>query len=78
MVAERLNYCLKATVIFMWYCLYTIQIFYYTRYITPKRVTSLHGPSPHHCTPQQRSFRRNVAAVASRSQDCAQVHRPEI
>ena len=25
------------------------QIFHYTRWITPKRVTSLRGPSPHHC-----------------------------
>ena len=25
------------------------QIFYYTRCITPKRVTSLRGPSRHHC-----------------------------
>ena len=26
------------------------QIFHYTRYITPKCVTSLWGPSPRHCT----------------------------
>ena len=25
------------------------QIFHYTRWITPKRVTSWRGPSPHHC-----------------------------
>ena len=48
-----------------------IQIFYYTRYVTPRLVTSLRGPSPRRCACGLRSFfRRNVAAVASHWQHC--------
>ena len=55
------------------------QIFHYTRCITPKRVTSLWGPSPRYCAcGRQTSFRRNVAPVASRWQHCVQFDRPEI
>ena len=54
-------------------------IFHYTRCITPKRATSLRSPSPRHCACGQRSsFRRNVAAVASRWHNCVQFDRPEI
>ena len=42
------------------------QIFYYTRCTTPKRVTSLWGPSPSHCARDYSSFRRNIPAVMSR------------
>ena len=55
------------------------QIFHYTRCITPKRVTSWRGPSPHHCACGQYSFfRRMIAAVASRWQHCVRFSRPEI
>ena len=42
------------------------QIFYYIRCITPKRVTSLRGPSPRHAAQQHSSIQKNIAAVASR------------
>ena len=43
-----------------------LSFFHYARCITPKRVTSLRGPSLRHCTRgQHRSFQRNVATVAS-------------
>ena len=50
----------------------------YTRCNTPKRVTSLRGPSPRHCARATSFFRRNVAAVASRWQHCVRFDRPEI
>ena len=41
---------------------------------TPKCVTTLRYPSPRHCAYRQHSsFRRNVAAVASRWQHCVQM-----
>ena len=54
------------------------QIFHYTRCITPKRVTSLRGPSPSHCARATQLFLRNVAAEASRWQHCVRSDRPEI
>ena len=55
------------------------QIFCYTRYITPKGVASLQGPSPRHCASGQHSFfKRNVAAVASCWQHYVRFDRSEI
>ena len=54
------------------------QVFYYTRCITPKRVTSLRGPFPRHCARATQLLRRNVAAVASYWQHCVRFDRPEI
>ena len=54
------------------------QIFHYTCCFTPKHVTSLRNLSPRHCAcGQHSSFRRNVAAVASRRQHCVRFNRPE-
>ena len=65
--------------------IYSNQIFPYTRCITLKPVTSLRGPSPRHCatapsqhSSQHSSFRRNIAAVASRWQDYIRFDRPGI
>ena len=42
-------------------------------------LTSLRGPSPRQCAlGQQSSFRRNIAAVASRWLHCVRFDRPEI
>ena len=47
------------------------QIFCYTRSVTPKIATSLRGVSPHrYAWAQLSSYRRNVAAVAIRWQQC--------
>ena len=54
------------------------QIFHYTCCITPNRVTSLRGPSPRHCDCGQHSSFRNIAAAASRRQQCIRFDRPEI
>ena len=54
------------------------QIFHHTRYNTPKRVTSLGGPSPRHCAWQRSFFRTNVAAVTSCWQRYIWFDRPEI
>ena len=55
------------------------QIFRYTRRITPKSVTNWRGLSPRHCVSgQQSSFRKNLAAVASRWQHCVRLDRHEI
>ena len=42
----------------------------YTRLITPKRVTSLRGPSPGPCTRAKSFFRRNASAVVRCWQHC--------
>ena len=55
-----------------------LKSFHDTRCTTPKRVTSFRSPSPRHCARQHSSFRRNVAAVASRWQHCIQFDRPKI
>ena len=51
------------------------QIFHYNRCITPKCVTSRWGPFPHHAPGQHSSFRRIIAAVASRWQYCERFDR---
>ena len=46
------------------------QIFYSTRYIMPKRVTSLLGPAFVKAPEQHGSFQRNIATMVSRWQPC--------
>ena len=55
----------------------TNQIFHYTPWITPKRVTSLRGRLRVIALGLRSFFRRNVAAVASRWQHCDRFERPE-
>ena len=56
---------------------YQIKSFIYTRCNTPKRVTSLRAHLRVSIAPgQHSSFRRNVAAVASRWQHCVRFDRP--
>ena len=54
------------------------QIFHYTRWITPKRVTSWRAYLRVVAPGQHSSFRRKVAAVASRWQHCVRFDWPEI
>ena len=53
-------------------------ICHYTRCITPKRVSSLRGPSRSHWPGQHGHIRRKVTVVASRWQYCARLDQPEI
>jgi len=54
------------------------QTFHYTRRITPKRVTSLRCPSPHHSAKAAQPICVGVEAVANRLQYCVRFGRPGI
>ena len=54
------------------------QIFYYTRWITPKRVTSWRGPSPRHCARATQLLSKKCRSGGSRWQHCVRFDRPEI
>ena len=66
---RRFIKALSFIVLKLWQSAVSNQIFHYSFYITPKRITSWRGLFPRHCACEQHnSYQRNVRAVASRWQ----------